>query len=285
MVWRGDDNTPPLVDNEFEVYGQRFTTVTIPLVAAVLPSSRSVEVKTPATALATIINAGPTQANNVGIALPTLLPLSFIYQTTDATGVIIGDPNTPVNIAPGGAQNFVLVLTPSGAFTSTDMVFNFIGSNTLPVTTILGVNTLLFSASDTAVPDVVALAATLNGDGIVNLPGASGTGVFAVATVNVGLGGPITATANTGGVSLPVTLSMCQTDPLTGCCLAGCIVPTTTSIPTTIDANATPSFGIFVQGTGTVPFDPAVNRIFVSFADTGGGAVRGSTSAAVRTTP
>jgi hypothetical protein len=50
VVWRGDDNTPPLVDNEFEVYGQRFTTLTIPLVAAVLPSSRSVQVGPPATA-------------------------------------------------------------------------------------------------------------------------------------------------------------------------------------------------------------------------------------------
>ena len=25
VVWIGDDNTPPLVDNEYEVFGQRFT--------------------------------------------------------------------------------------------------------------------------------------------------------------------------------------------------------------------------------------------------------------------
>ena len=51
---------------------------------------------------------------------------------------------------------------------------------------------------------------------------------------------------------------------------------------TTINANATPTFGIFVQGNGNVPFDPALNRIFVRFKD-GGGVTRGSTSVAVRT--
>jgi hypothetical protein len=49
-----------------------------------------------------------------------------------------------------------------------------------------------------------------------------------------------------------------------------------------IDANATPTFAIFVQGHGTVPFDPGNNRIFVRFKD-GGGVTRGATSVAVRT--
>jgi hypothetical protein len=40
-------------------------------------------------------------------------------------------------------------------------------------------------------------------------------------------------------------------------------------------------FGIFVQGNGNVPFDPAVNRIFVRFKDRGG-VTRGSASVAVR---
>ena len=51
---------------------------------------------------------------------------------------------------------------------------------------------------------------------------------------------------------------------------------------TTINANATPTFGIFVQGKGNVPFDPAANRIFVRFRDAGN-VTRGSTSVAVRT--
>jgi hypothetical protein len=51
---------------------------------------------------------------------------------------------------------------------------------------------------------------------------------------------------------------------------------------TTINANATPTFGIFIQGNGNVTFDPAANRIFVRFKDSGG-VTRGSTSVAVRT--
>jgi hypothetical protein len=77
---------------------------------------------------------------------------------------------------------------------------------------------------------------------------------------------------------LPVNIFLCQTDPASGQCISG-IGP---SVTTQIDANATPTFGIFVQGNDTVPFDPAANRIFVRFKD-GSGVTRGSTSVAVRT--
>jgi hypothetical protein len=51
---------------------------------------------------------------------------------------------------------------------------------------------------------------------------------------------------------------------------------------TTINPNTTPTFGIFVQGSGNVPFDPAANRISARFKDAGA-VTRGSTSVAVRT--
>jgi hypothetical protein len=99
-----------------------------------------------------------------------------------------------------------------------------------------------------------------------------------VATVNVGVSGNITASADTGSAALPVNISLCQTNPATGQCISA-IGP---SVTTTINANATPTFGIFVQGSGNVPFDPAGNRIFMRFKD-GGSVTRGSTSVAVRT--
>jgi hypothetical protein len=139
-------------------------------------------------------------------------------------------------------------------------------------------NTVLLSASLTPIPDIVALAATTTNDRIVNIPGTNGTGAFAVATVNVGAGGSITASADTGGLALPVNITLCQTEPATGQCISG-IGP---SVTTQINANATPTFGIFVQGNGDVAFNPATNRIFVRFKD-GGGVTRGSTSVAVRT--
>ena len=90
--------------------------------------------------------------------------------------------------------------------------------------------------------------------------------MFAVATVNVGASGSITASADTGSASLPVVIFLCQTDPATGQCISG-VGPTVT---TTINANATPTFGIFVQGNGNVGFNPVTNRIFVRFKDGGG---------------
>ena len=183
-----------------------------------------------------------------------------------------------MDIAAGAAQSFVLALTPTAPFPPTEVQFSFNCANSDPAQINVGLNTLLLSASLTSVPDIVALEATSTNDGIVNIGGTNGTGAFAVATVNLGASGSITASADTGAATLPVNISLCQTDPANGQCISG-IGP---SVTTQINANATPTFGIFVQGNGTVPFDPAANRVFVRFKD-GGGVTRGSTSVAVRT--
>ena len=99
-----------------------------------------------------------------------------------------------------------------------------------------------------------------------------------MATVNVGTSGSITASADTGNATLPVNIFLCQTDPANGQCISAIA----SSVTTQINANATPTFGFFVQGNGNVPFDPAANRVFVRFKD-GGNVTRGSTSVAVRT--
>jgi hypothetical protein len=155
--------------------------------------------------------------------------------------------------------------------------FSFDCGNTDPAPINVGLNTLLLSASATPVPDIVALAATITNDGIVSIP-ASGIGAFAVAAVNVGVSGNITASADTGGAILPVNISLCETNPTIGTCISALGL----SVSTQIDANATPTFSVFVQGNGNVPFDPAANRIFVRFKDAGN-VTRGSTSVAVRT--
>jgi hypothetical protein len=249
------------------------------VVAAVLPSSRSVQVNTPAAAFATVINTGQRIATGCSIAPLSSVPASFIYQTTDpATNQVIGFPNTPVNIAPGAAQSFVFAMTPTAPIAPTDVQFSFDCADTDPAPINVGLNTFLLSASDTPVPDIVALAVTLSDDGIVNIPGTNGAGAFAVATVNLGASGSITASADTGSAALPVVINLCETNPATGQCISSIGLTVTTQI----NANATPTFAIFVQGTGNVPFDPATNRIFVRFKD-GGNVTRGSTSVAVRT--
>jgi len=246
------------------------------LLAAVLPSSRSVQVGITATAFATIINAGSVTATECGLAPLTNLPASFSYQTTNpATNQVAGSPNTPVDIATGTAQSYVFALTLNAPIAPTDVQFTFDCTNTNPAPINIGLNTLLLSASATLVPDILALAATQNNDGIVTLASAA---VFAVATANVGASGNITASADTGSAALPVNISLCQTDPSTSECISA-ISP---SVTTQINANATPTFGIFVTGTGNIAFDPSANRIFVRFKDAGD-VTRGSTSVAVRT--
>jgi hypothetical protein len=143
---------------------------------------------------------------------------------------------------------------------------------------VTGLNTLLLSASTSSpTPDVIALAATLQNDGIVHVTnGSPATGVFAVATDNLGSGDTITV--GTGPVGLPITVTVCQTNPATGVCMR----TPAQSVTTTINSGATPTFGIFVTASGNVPFDPTNNRIFVSFFDSTG-TVRGATSVAVET--
>ena len=251
-----------------------------PLIAAVLPSSRSVQVNHVASAFVTIINSGSSVATGVTIGLGSAIPGSFSFQTTDPnTNQPVGTPNVPVDIPAGGFQTFIIALTPSTSVPSTDVVFVYAGENTTaPATTLVGVNTLLLSAAFGAVPDIVALAATLTNDGRVVIPGTNGTGAFSVATANVGSGALITASADTGGATVPVNLFICQTD-------AGgqCISALAQSIQVQINGGETPTFTVLVQGHGDVVFDPANVRIFVRYVS--GGVTRGATSVAPQTVP
>jgi hypothetical protein len=248
------------------------------LVAAVLPSSRSVRIGTTATAFATVINTGGTPATACGIAPLTRIPATFSFQATNpSTNQPIGIPNSPINISANAPQTFLLSITPSAPFGATEIEFSFACSNAPAATPIRGLNTLLLSASPTPVPDIVALVATLTNDGIANIDPDSRLGVFSVATVNVGTSGLITASADTGGANISIRTTICQTSPSTGTCLA----PPGPTTATQINANATATFGVFLQAQRPVPFDPAVSRVFVRFRDASG-SVRGSTSVAVR---
>ena len=77
----------------------------------------------------------------------------------------------------------------------------------------------------------------------------------------------------------PDALSLCQSNPANGVC----INPTTpaSSVNVQINHDETPTFAIFAQGAGTIPFSPGVNRINVKFKTQAGGTV-GSTSVAVQ---
>jgi PKD repeat protein len=256
------------------------------LLAALLPVSRSVLIGSTATAFATVINAGHVTATGVKIQLDNAtgpggapLPAAFIFQTTDpATNLLTGSPNVPVDIPAGESRSFVIAVTPSVALAPIDVRFDIDGTNsTRDARTVIGLNTLLLSASTQATPDIVALAAVPDGNGILTLAGSPRVGAFSVATVNVGAGGSITASADAGTSGLPISLSVCRTTPATGQCETA-LAP---SVDTFIAPGATPTFAIFASAGAPVLFDPEVNRIFFRFRDASG-VVRGATSVAVK---
>ena len=244
--------------------------------ASVLPTSRSVQVGNMASAFATIINADSDTASACSIAPLTAVEADFFYQVTDANNAPTGTPNTPVDIPAGGSQSYVLGFTPTAPFSPLEVQFSFDCSNTDPAPVTSGVNTLLLSADSDPVPDIVAIAATPSGDGMLRL---ANSGAFALATINVGSGAVISASADTGGKDLPLVIGLCEVDQLSGLCINPA-VPTLGSVETTMDANNTRTFAVFVTARGDVPLDPANNRIFVYFRD-GEGVTRGATSVAV----
>jgi len=240
------------------------------IVAAVLPSSRSVQVRGDVTALATIINTGQNLAIDCTISPLSSIPASFGYIDYESWDY------GPTNIPARAAHGFLFWFRPAAPIDPTEVLLRFKCANTDPAPIIPGVNTLLLSASATATPDIVALVATEGNTGIVPVE-PNGTGVFAVATVNVGASGQIAVSADTGRATLPLSIAVCETDPTIGICFQA----PTSSVTTLINSGQTPTFGIFVAGTGTaIPFDPASNRVFVRFKD-GGGVTRGSTSVAI----
>jgi sugar lactone lactonase YvrE len=251
------------------------------LVSSVLPGSRSVELGNAVTIFATTINSGTNALANCQIALGAVPPagLTLDFQTTDpATNALTGTPDTPVTIAGNnGVQSFLVSFHSTAAFSALAVPLDFSCNDAPPAVTVTGVNTVDLAFSATPVADIIALAATSTQDGIVKLPN-GGAGAFAVASANLGVTAPITVTADTGEAGLPVTATICQTDPTTAQCLGS----PTASVLLDYAAGTTPTFSIFLQSTGAIAFAPATARVFVRFEDAAGG-LHGSTSVAIET--
>ena len=124
---------------------------------------------------------------------------------------------------------------------------------------------------------MVALAATAGNTGISEIPGATGTGTFAVATINLGNADTITVSADSGATGLPAEFFVCETNAQ-----GACISPLVVNLSVPVDAGATSTFSVFVRGQGNVASDPANNRAFVRFTNSAGQGV-GGTSVALQT--
>lgn len=246
------------------------------LAAAVLPASRSATVGQTVTAFATVINTAGRALSGCSVSLPGFNG-TFSYQTTDpATNVPTGTANAIFSLATGASQTFVIALKPAAILAPTDEHVEFQCSGSGPAPSIVGLNTLLLSAEATQPPDIVTLSATTTSDGVLRMNGIGAAAAFVVAAVNVGASAPITVSADTGDIALPLQIQVCQTNPITGVCLSA--PAATTSV--TIAGNATPTFGLFATAEAALPFFPATVRAFVRFKDAGG-RTRGATSVAL----
>jgi hypothetical protein len=176
-----------------------------------------------------------------------------------------------------GVQTFLLAFQSTAAFTAPTLAPLFECTGSAPVAAVTGVNTVDLTFSPTPLADIIALAATPTGGGLVELPN-GGVGAFAVASSNVGTTATITVSADTGGAALPVAIAVCQTNPANGQCLSA----PTASVTLSYAGGATPTFSIFLQATGAIAFAPATSRIFVRFEDASGN-LHGSTSVAIET--
>ncbi len=244
-------------------------------VSAVLPSSRSVVVGTPATVFATVLNPDSVAANACSISLVTSVPVDFFYQTTNPTdNTLSGSRDTPADIPAGGSQSFLIGLTPTAEFGATDVEFAFT-CDTGTAANASGINTLLMAADATQAADVVAVVQTATLDGIALLPRDGAFGFFAMATTNVGTAATIRAEAvpNFGldGFSL-----ICETNQNTGECLAEPAV----SVVAPLAADGTRTYSIFVSSREPFDLDAAGRRVVVEFRD-GNGDIRGAASVAV----
>lgn len=274
---------------------QHFRAEVARVVSSVLPLTRSVMTNTDATAFVTVINpaAGGNTATGCGLRIAGA-GAGFNYQTTNPdTNAVTGTPNTPVDIPSGGSQSFVISMNSADVFTDDSQhqiptVFDernlFVEAfctNRRSAEYTFGVNSFTFSASSSAVPDVIALAATLSANpGFVVVPtDGNMVGVFSVAVTNIGAPAMITAAPSVLAQGLAIQdLEICQTDPNTGACTTARL----SSVAVALGTNDTATFGIFVRGNGgAIPNLPASNRVFVRFFE--GSTERGATSVAVRT--
>lgn len=252
------------------------------LAAATLPGSRSVVAGTAATVFATVLNPSDVDASGCWITPDSPFAGRFEYRETDpASNAATGVVNAIFNIPAGGARSFVLSFTPHAGTlaVSHDQRLRFKCDNADAATVSNGINTVLLSFGPDASPDLIAMAVTPSGDGILRLADENTNGAFAAAVANVGAAGELTVRPSATGAAADLDLVICETDAATGACL----VSPGDEIARNFGADETASFAIFARPQGQpVAFAPATARIRVEALDADS-IIRGATSVAIRT--
>jgi hypothetical protein len=250
------------------------------LAAATLPTTRSVEAGEPATVFATLLNSGSTDATACRVALDTgysgAVPVSVTFQTTDAANALTGTPGAPVDIPAGDAQTFLITLETSGVIAAREIGLAFIcDQGRAPVTA--GANTVRLTATAAPGPDVIAIAATASGDGVLRADSPARRGAMAVAALNIGAPARLIVRPGTGVYQWPVELTVCET-----AADGRCLQPAAASMELDFNPGAARTFTVFARGDDRLgtPLLPDIARVFLNF-ETLDGIPAGATSAAL----
>jgi hypothetical protein len=141
-------------------------------------------------------------------------------------------------------------------------------------------NSAASSAVYTIGSPIATFAVTPSGNTVLTVP-VGGSSAFTVEAENKsGASFPsITVKTSTGAnPSLPVQVTLCQTNPSTGQCLSG---PVATASLVPFASSATAAFSVFVKATATIPSSPG-NEVLLLFTNSGG-TVEGSATVTVVT--
>ncbi len=257
----------------FVLFSQNAIAQRLDFNSAILPSHRSVAVNDTFSHFAVIINSSSTDTftncrlratGNIAGDDEALRRASFTYQTVDASNSLTGTPNTPVDIPPGGTQYFVFSMD-AGAIISN--INAFVGQTIYILCdnasgqefTYLNTSSLFYS--DIKAPmDALAIASTPSNDGVMRISNAGATGAFSLAATNLGSAGAnenviVTPTlevqtepfafnrelVTSNAFSKLAELSICETNPSDGTCLAPAAASVTASLGTGVS-----TFSVFV---------------------------------------
>ncbi len=247
---------------------------------SMLPSSRSVTIGETATVFGTALSS--VSQTDCELVLGEGAPgATLSWRLLDSSNQLTADPENahfPLTGAssanPGGVpQNLLVAISSPAELSNADVdiftrcantdpnpAFDFYRNPLFP-----GVNTLLLNVSAVPTPDILVIGESLTADGYVRIPTAGARQPAAIAAVNIGAAGNVTVTANTGDISLPVILNLCETDA-NGVCTG----PRAESLEVAFATDQIRTFNIFVQSDGRhgVANLPGLARVYFEFGVT-----------------
>ncbi|MGA2845741.1 MAG: immunoglobulin domain-containing protein [Candidatus Acidiferrales bacterium] len=245
------------------------------LATGTIPATLNVPVGTTGVFFTDLVNSGTvSQTFTVAPATLSSLPVTLLACEMDpATEACLSAPSSSFSttVAPNDAVGSYAVFVTATAAIPYNPVNNLVyltfadSHGTVQVAGFTSVNTEI----DVATLQVTE--ATASDNGVLTIPfSTQGTGAFSVEVANFGI--PTDAGIVTASGNLPVNITICQTNPSNGQCLAP-PVSGGMGIELPLATGASATFSVFVTATAAIASDPG-NRIYITVtnsAQTGGG--------------